>query len=348
MKRIIVILSAWVLLLPGCGKKGPLVLEPQKLPPAVEGLGLRQIGRQVELSWRFPLRLSDQKTPLQAAQVRSVTVYHLAKPFSPETFLKKSEVLAKLKATELINRGNGAFACVLPFKDKLLKDKEHAFAVAYHYGRTGSAPSAVERLATRMPPEPVRDLKIEREGKVVVLGWSRPQADSEGKRLPAVAGYKVYRRILQGKAPGEYIAISGKPVKGEYYEDGDTGVDGEYEYQVSTLLSERIESAPSNPVKMRIEDIFPPDVPAGLVTFTAKDHVFLTWEAVPDRDLDHYVVYRKSAKDADFKILAAAVSDNFFHDRQVGKGQLYAYMVSAVDRKGNESEPCRAVRQLFE
>ena len=94
MKRIIVILSAWVLLLPGCGKKGPLVLEPQKLPPAVEGLGLRQIGRQVELSWRFPARLSDQKTPLLAAQVRSVTVYHLAKPFAPDTFLKKSEVLA--------------------------------------------------------------------------------------------------------------------------------------------------------------------------------------------------------------------------------------------------------------
>jgi len=101
-------------------------------------------------------------------------------------------------------------------------------------------------------------------------------------------------------------------------------------------------------VKISIKDTFPPDVPANLVAFTAKDHIFLTWEAVHDNDLDHYIVYRRSAKEEDFKPLAASVTENFFRDMQIVKGQIYVYAVAAVDKKGNESEASRPVRQLFE
>jgi predicted small lipoprotein YifL len=331
-----------------CGKKGPLVLEPEKIPLAVTGLKLRQVGTQIELQWKFPSLLSDKKTPLQPAQIRGVAIYHLAKPFSPEAFQKKSELLARPKASELQHRSDGASAYALQFKAKLLKDKEHSFALTYQYGRSHSALSAIEKITTRIPPEPVRDLKSTREGKVVVLKWSRPQADSEGQPLQALAGYRVYRRIQQGKNPDAFEAINEKVVKGEYYEDHDTGADGDYEYQVSSLLNERIESAPSAVTGIKIQDTFPPDIPANLVAFTAKDHVFLTWEAVRDRDLGHYNVYRRSAKDEDFKLLDAAVTDNFYRDRQVVKGQLYIYTIVAVDKKGNESEPSHAVRQFFE
>ena len=348
MKKNTVILSAAFLLLAACGKKGPLVLEPEKRPQAVSGLELRQVGHEVELSWTFPALLSDKETPLVAAQVRSVVVHHLAKPFHPDTFEKKSEVLARFKPNEFSGRPGSVFACAVPFKAKLLKDKEHAFALSYQYGKAHSALSAVEKITTRTPPAPVADLKLGREGKVVVLNWSRPLADSEGLPLPAVAGYRVFRRILQGKAPAAFAAINPKALKGEYYEDRDTGVDGEYEYRVSSLLDERVESAPSNAVRMRIQDTFPPDVPANLVAFTGKDHVFLTWEAVRDRDLHHYIVYRKSSKGEEFKPLDSAVSENLYRDRQVTRGQAYVYMVTAVDDKGNESEPSRPARLLFE
>jgi len=348
MKKNIMTLLAIILSFSYCGKKGPLVLEPEKLPPAVNDLRLRQVGSQIELSWKFPVLLSDKKTPLPSSQIRGVAVYHLAKPFNPETFLKKSELLARPKAGELLQRGQGTFACALPIKAKLLKDKEHAFALTYQLGRTRSALSAIEKITMRTPPEPVRDLKTSREGKVVVLNWSRPQVDSEGQPLKAITGYTVYRRILQGNNLDAFAAVNEKAVKGEYYEDHDTGADGDYEYQVASLLDERIESAPSAAVRIKIQDTFAPDVPANLVAFTAKDHVFLTWEAVRDRDLAHYLVYRKSAKDEDFKLLDAAVTDNFYRDRQVAKGQMYAYTVVAVDKKGNESEPSRAVRQFFE
>jgi len=248
----------------------------------------------------------------------------------------------------------------VPFRDKLLKDKEHAFALVYTAGRTRSALSAIQKITTRTPPRAVSDLKIGREGKVIVLSWSRPQVDSEGQPLPGLAGYRVYRRITpssqgekdpqngQGKPTGAFTAVNTEAARGEYFEDSDTGADGEYEYRVSSLLGERIESSLSNIAKIRIQDTFPPDVPANLVSFSAKDHVFLTWEAVRDRDLDHYVVYRKSAKDEDFKVLAASVSENLFRDRLVAKGQMYIYAIAAVDKKGNESEPSRSARHKFE
>ena len=331
-----------------CGKKGPLVLEPEKRPLAAADLQVRQVGNQIELSWKFPALLSDKKSPFQISQCRGIAIYHAAKPFVPETFLKKSDLLAKPRFAEITDRGNGTYSYALTFKAKLLKDREQAFALTYQYGRSRSALSSIVKITTRTPPRAIQDLRFGREGKVVVLNWSRPQTDSEDKPLGTLAGYTVYRRIHQGKNPGVFQAINLKKLTGEYYEDYDTGSDGEYEYQVASRLSERIESAPSNLVQTRINDTFPPDVPANLVVFTAKDHVFLTWEAVRDSDLDHYIVYRKSSRNEEFNLLDATVTENFYRDRQVVKGELYIYTIAAVDKKGNESETSPPVRQLFE
>lgn len=356
MRKRILCLSAVIVLLWSCGKKGPLVLEPELLPPALTRLELRQVGHEVELSWKYPALLSDNQTPLQSSQVRGVGVYHLVKPFSPGSFEKKSELLARPRAEEITASGD-MHTVAIPFKARMLKEKEHAFAVAYYYGRTRSPLGVVEKIATRPPPEAVPNLKIGREGKVVVLNWSPPRADSEGQPLPALLGYRVYRRIVAasssaqnvpGKDPGAFILANAKPAKGEYFEDGDTGVDGDYEYRVSSLLDERSESEPSPIVTTSIQDTFPPDPPTNLVTFTAKDHLFITWEAVRDHDLDHYVVFRKSSAEEEFKVLEASVSENFYRDRQAVKGQAYTYAVAAVDRKGNQSEPGRPARHKFE
>jgi len=357
MKKKIAILSALVMIGSGCGKKGPLILEPEKLPTPVEALNLRQVGSQIELRWKFPALLSDSQTPLPAAQIRGVAIHGMSRPFAPGTFEKKSELLARPKFSELASLGEGTYTYSLPFKAKLLMDKEHAFALTYQLGRIKSALSEVKKITTRIPPAPVQDLKAGREGKIVVLSWSRPQAFSEGEGVPPITGYKVYRRVIastqgekgvQGRGAGAFAQVNAGAVSGEYYRDLDTGADGEYEYHVASLLAESIESAPSNMVSLRIEDTFPPETPANLVAFTAKDHVFLTWEAVPDKDLDHYVVFRMSAKEKDFTVLAAAVGENFYRDRQAAKGETYTYAVAAVDRKGNESEPSRPVRQLFQ
>ena len=116
MKKNILKLMTLIMFFSFCGKKGPLVLEPEKLPLAAVDLQVRQIGNQIELSWKFPALLSDKKSPFQLAQCRGVSIYHAAKPLVPETFLKKSELLAKPKISEITDRGNGTYSYALTFK----------------------------------------------------------------------------------------------------------------------------------------------------------------------------------------------------------------------------------------
>ena len=93
------------LVLFSCGKKGPLILETEKAPPAVENFQVRQIGDQIELAWKFPNLQADTKGTFEMSGVSRVYVYHaILKPDespSADIFLKKAKLLAKLKAAEI-------------------------------------------------------------------------------------------------------------------------------------------------------------------------------------------------------------------------------------------------------
>jgi hypothetical protein len=335
-----------------CGKKGPLVLEPELTPTAIDNFQVRQIGAQIELSWKFPDLLAVKNEPFDLAQVTKVYIYHaiLQSEENPPTdiFFKNATLMAKLKAGEI--RGLGQNSCQYRFmlKSKDQQEKIHHFALLYFYGRKKSLPSPLQSLKTLITPQPIQDLKISRQGKIVILNWSKPVAEAKEPAAIPINGYHVYRKISGVNPEPDFRLIGSEKVINEYYHDLDTGTDGEYEYQVSCRLEERIESSPSNLVKIMIQDTFAPDIPGNLVLFTAKDHVFLTWETVLDADLAFYRVYRKFSEKEDFKLLADSVTDNFFRDKLVAKGKLYIYAISAVDKKGNESELSRPVQQIFE
>jgi len=352
MRKQILAISLLVMVLSSCGKKGPLVLEPEKVPLAVKNFQVKQIGGQIELSWKFPDLLGDKKEPFKIAMVSKVYVYHAilqsAEAPSTDIFLKKAELLDKLKASEIKGLGQNSSSYRFSFKNKELQEKIHGFALIYFYGRKKSDSGPPQTLKTLITPSPVQDLKVSRQGKMVILNWSKPVGHGKDQSDMPTTGYHVYRRISSVNGDWDFRRISSKTVINEFFHDLDTGTDGEYEYQVSCRLGERVESAPSNVVKVKVQDTFPPDIPGNLVVFTAKDQIFLTWETVPDVDLACYRVYRKFSEKEDFKLLADAVTDNFFRDKQVASGKLYIYAISAVDKKSNESELSRSVRQLFE
>jgi predicted small lipoprotein YifL len=352
MRKKIFPLFLLVMVFSSCGKKGPLVLEPENVQPAVENFQVRQIGGQIELAWKFPGQLADKKGLFEIAQVSKVYVYHaILKPEEAppaDIFIKKAELLAKLKASEIKGLGQDSPSCRFSFKNKELQGKTHAFALAYFYGRKKSVSGPPQILKTLITPPPVQDLKVSRQGKIVILNWSKPVVPDKDHSVLPINGYRIYRKISGVNGELDFRPISPEKVINEYFHDLDTGTDGEYEYQVSCCLEERVESAPSNMVKIKIQDTFPPDIPGNLVIFTAKDQIFLTWETVPDVDLAFYRVYRKFSEKEDFKLLADNVTDNFFRDKQVAPGKLYIYAISAVDKKGNESEFSRPVQQLSE
>ncbi len=50
-----------IMMLSNCGKKGPLVLEPELIPPIVTDLKISQVGSDIKLQWNFPQRFTDKK-----------------------------------------------------------------------------------------------------------------------------------------------------------------------------------------------------------------------------------------------------------------------------------------------
>ena len=146
MKKKIFALFAAGLVFSSCGKKGPLVLEPENVPPAVKNLQVRQIGDQIELSWKFPDLLGDKKESFEIAWVSKVYVYHAIlqseEALPTDTFLKKAELLAKLKASEIKGLGQNSSSYRFSFKNKELQEKIHGFTLIYFYGRKKSVSSS--------------------------------------------------------------------------------------------------------------------------------------------------------------------------------------------------------------
>ena len=352
MKNKLLFLLLPALALAACGKKGPLTLEPENIPPAVENFQVKQIGDQIKFSWKFPPLLADGKTPFKAPAVTKVHVFQASlKPGELSTegsFSKKARLLAKAKPSEIKGLDSSSSTLRVSFNNKELQGKTYGFTLDYYYGRQKSASSPTRTLSTLLSPTPIQDLQASRNGKMVVLKWSKPVAQDNERSLRPIQGYQVYRRINAGNGESDFQPIGGQGTVNERYHDLDTGTDGDYEYQVSCRLDERVESAPSNTVAIHVLDTFPPDIPRNLAIFTAKDQIFLTWENVPDTDLAFYRLYRKLSESDDFTLLADEITDNFFRDKNVASGKLYIYAIAAVDKKGNESETSLPAQQLFE
>lgn len=376
-KKMILTLTAVIaVLFFHCGKKGPLKLEPEILPKKVENFTVSQVGSSIRLMWDFPKLMADKKkTELVPENVSKIEVYYSTKEILGGKFRKKSKLLKKLTMANLTpyidpflkkrleeltsvdrkKRERFTYYAEIPFDVKELNLKPHFFAVRYIYGRKKSPLSDVAFLQSQTPVKAIDDLKVTRENKLIKLEWTKPKEDVLGMPVPNIAGYLVFRRTIPKPEEGAeteqqestFERINKNNVLNEYYEDRDTGRDGEYQYYVSTLISSTIESAPSPPVSVTVTDIYPPDVPANLVCFKAADHMFLTWKPVADEDLSHYRVYRKAKGEDEIKLIEDNVTSPQYKDKNVQKGVLYIYTVTSVDTRGNESEHSDSAKEEF-
>ena len=103
-------------------------------------------------------------------------------------------------------------------------------------------------------------------------------------------------------------------------------------------------SQPSASVETAYRDVFPPPVPAGLVSAadSASRSIDLDWSPDVDSGLAGYIVYRRAigTSESPQRISPAGkpVTISSWSDTTAAPGQRYAYSVSAVDLSGNESQ----------
>ena len=87
----------------------------------------------------------------------------------------------------------------------------------------------------------------------------------------------------------------------------------------------------------------PPSRPMQLVAEPQSASVRLSWDAVPDNDLDGYMVQRASAGTDDWNTIARRLHSCVYVDHDVRPGVSYQYRVRAIDLAQNRSEPSDAV-----
>lgn len=397
MKRniAVLILLTGLVSLWGCGKKGPLVLEPEMIPGQVTNFKSKQVGASVRLLWDFPKKLADKKNDMDLGRIQRIEIYYSDKEIIPSRkFQKKATRLKKLTLADLTKlvdpnlekylqqlsakqrklREKYSYYVDIPFEIANLQARKHYFAMRYYYNKQKSPLSEIQLIQTETPIKPVADVRITREKKLLKLEWDKPTTNVSGGPVTTISGYKIYKKIISGKTgepevvttdegtqetvvmDDEEETIQEEGEKGfrkiaqvlnQYYEDRDTGTDGKYEYYITTIVTQKIESAPSQVFTVEITDVFPPDNPVNLVSFKASDHMLLNWKAVPDKDLSHYRVYRKTDPRGEYTLAADNVTTVRYKDTAVTKGVLYYYVVTAVDNKGNESEYSNEAKEEF-
>ena len=163
-------------------------------------------------------------------------------------------------------------------------------------------------------------------------------SDARGVRISwqfeprAGVGYIVLRKGATDKEP----VIAGKSNETAFV---DTAAEygKPYSYTVQASAGQALSDV-AGPVEITPIDTFAPAVPAGVTANRGVNSIELAWERNTEPDFRTYRVYR-AVKGSEPRLLADSVDAPAYSDRQIESGKTYAYSVSSIDERGNESTP---------
>ena len=343
MKRSagIIALGLAVLLGSACGKKGPLQLPLAREPKPAERLTAFQRGRSIILEWTDPGKYIDGH-PLKAAGAAELWILEPgpeagAKPPALRDFGTRARLARRIAPNEL-RPGPGGVRFAYSLAGDQAGHRNLAFSVrvldAARRPSKFCLPVMVEIQLCPLPPE-IGDVRVLKDR--VEISWTPPAANIDGSKPAIVAGYTVYRS--DGMSEPEKLTPS--PTAGLSFEDRSFQFGASYTYTVracATVTNPCLESDDSAARNIVPRDIFPPDLPAGLVAVPGPGVISLSWEPVRDQGLAGYRVWRKEEGGAEFDPLTPGLlPGNTFTDSSALKGKTYVYAVSAKGKNGTES-----------
>ena len=211
----------------------------------------------------------------------------------------------------------------------------------------------------------ITSLQLQVTQNAIELSWPPPAFDSGANVDESLAGYHVYRgepdpttsmtgaldlSQVKWKSPPALLASApGPSFQDAQFEFGKT-----YIYSVRSVVTAAgnpIESDDSAPEVVTPRDTFPPAVPQNVVAVeipaaNGAVSVDLSWAINVETDLAGYRAYRSEQQGARGPSLQVELlASPAYRDTAVQSGHRYWYVVTAVDRAGNESggsEPVEA------
>jgi fibronectin type 3 domain-containing protein len=340
MKTIIVLVSVIVLLV-GCGVKGPPVPWETIVPKRIVDLEAVPREEKVLLEWTIPKENTDKSALTDLAGFSILRSEGDLIGGECKGCGEKPTVVYEMKlgAKEEV-RGKRVTAVV----EDLEPRKVYVYqVVSVNRRKDPSSPSNPVWIYWDYPPQTPGLVRVEGGDKRVDLSW---------EPVVGATGYQVYRR-------GEGDTFPATPLNREVLTSTrypDLNVENEKKYIYSVRAVRRvvktdIEGKGSLEVSATPTDLIPPGPPTGLVAVPLKTGMELNWQKNREPDLLGYYVYRRRPGEREFRrVTEAPVMKETFLDSQVAQGQEYEYAVTAVDHSArkNESPFSEEVRVIYQ
>lgn len=358
----------------GCAAPGEPTERKPPTPETVTDLAGSQMGNDVTLTFTLP---HDSVERRQLQQPLTVEVYRNFEPAPPTsspapTAPAKPALLLTIPPAEVdryTTQGRVHFVNSLRAEDFGSDSGREAIYIVRTYvsPKKPSANSNPAALAIYPAADPISDLKAENTPGGVALSWTPPQKTIVG-HAPPIAFYRAYRAEADtnaniGAAPASNTAEVSATEKSKSkslfariaeppappFTDTQVELGKTYIYAVravSQYPGVSLESTDSNQVTITPKDVFPPSGPQNLVVVFVPaaggvpDHLELSWAINPENDIAGYNVYRSESPSArGERVNPELLLTPAFRDMNVLPSRLYYYIVTAVDRSGNESVP---------
>lgn len=353
--------------LAGCASPGPPLPPSLQLPQVATDVSAARVGDKVTLRWTTPERTTDKlliqgmvtavvcrenmaALPQIPAGTKAVLTFSVCSPVEREQVRVGASEAEDVLPAEL-TAGTG----VVAYRVELLNQ----------VGRMAGA-SAPVYVAAGPTPAAVEGLRATATKRGVVLEWKRAAGADEAVELnrtwlnqpvAAAGAGKASLLPLTPKEPAE-VRLGAGTAAGTV--DAGAQIGHSYSYTAQRVRTVElggqkleVRSTPSAVVTVKVEDVFAPDAPAGLVAAPGLSTstpvvavIALSWEPSAEARVAGYRVYRRDMPDGAWRALRAElVQVAAYDDATVTPGKSYAYRVTAVSGAGVESAASAAVTE---
>jgi predicted small lipoprotein YifL len=316
-------LLAAVLALAACGKRGDPLPPLKRVPQLVTDLEVKQRGDRLEIALTAPRAFSDgSRLPVLEVEVlRAAGEGDFEKVARPSR-RKAAPGERILEEEPLPAQGTKLrFAARARAKGRVSKLTPVATLTV------AEAPSAPSGLTTQSDP------------KGAALAWTPPAVAPviEADATPVPPTFFVYRRP---KAGAYTRPLHATPTTAASFIDPAVTPGEELCFVVRTVTSTRplVESAPSDESCLLVEDVAPPETPAGVAANGKPGGIEVSWSPSAEPDLVLHRIYRWSTGAPITRIAEVPSPETTYFDTDAPAGVVARYTVTAVDKAGNESE----------
>ena len=323
-----------------CGRKTDPLTPDSPRPEAVKDIKIAVRDVVAYLSWPIPVKNVEGK-PLSPADIKGFRIYRAeqSRERKRPLYRQVAEITLDNPAPAQVQNG------IVSWNDTGLQyGKVYVYRVRAYSIKGGASGYSDEARAA-----PLLSLAVPKNPKAiggdgsVMLVWEPVTTRSDGSVHQGFVGYLIYR----GTEPGKYddLPLTKESVTGSQYQDA-TAVNGkQYYYRVRAVDSPVRpwqESPDSAEVQAKPRDMMPPASPTGITVVPGIGRVFLTWNENKESDLGGYHVYRSKKSGLEYiRLTDKPLNRTTFSDETVGQGSTYYYVVTALDKSGNESARSR-------